>query len=118
MALTVEDIKTLLLIPAENTRYDSFLAVALPRVISFVKQYCNRDFIDPETGEEVYPPGIDLVIAQLCRCHIKENQMQIETMRGGNNYNNAMLPLYPPELLTALNQWRHIRYVPFKEEIL
>lgn len=114
MALTVDDIKTLLLIPAENTRYDSAIELWLPRVIAFCEQYCNRQLVDPETGEINYPLGMDLVIAQMIRVHIKENQIQIETLR---NQNNTTLPLYPPELLTALNQWRRPRYVAFKEDL-
>lgn len=114
MALTVDDIKTLLLIPAENTRYDSAIELWLPRVISFCEQYCNRQLVNPDTSEAIYPSGMDLIIAQLIRVHIKENQIQVEAMR---NQNNTMLPLYPPELLTALNQWRRPRYVAFKEDI-
>ena len=114
MALTVDDIKTLLLIPAENTRYDSAIELWLPRVVSFCEQYCNRQLVDPETDEIITPPGMDLVIAQMIRAHIKENQIQIDSIR---NQNNTMLPLYPPELLTALNQWRRPRYVAFKEDL-
>lgn len=112
--ITVAEIKTLLLIPASNTKYDDYLPVLLPKVLSFVKQYCNREFVDPETGEDDYPDGIGLAVAQLCRYHIKETQIQLEAIRGNNN---TMLPLYPPDLLTALNQWRRIRYVAFKEDI-
>lgn len=115
MALTVSDVKTLLLIPAENTRYDYAIELWLPRVIAFCEQYCNRQLVDPETDEIITPPGMDLVIAQMIRVHIKENQIQIETLRNQNN--TTLLPLYPPELLTALNQWRRIRYVPFKGEV-
>lgn len=120
MALTVQEVKTLLLMPEANTKYDDYLDVLIPMVESFVKQYCNRDFVNPETGEDDYPPGIDLVIAQLCRYHIKENQQQLESIRnkGGWGKSATMLPLYPPELLTALNQWRRIRYVPFRRDVL
>src|SRR5437870_1720308 len=113
--MTVSEIKKLLLLPANNTKYDEYLAVLLPMVESFVQQYCNRDFINPDTEGMDYPNGIKIVIAQLCRYHIKENQIQLEAIRGNVD---TKLPLYPPDLLTALNQWRRIRYVAFKEDIL
>jgi hypothetical protein len=112
--LTVSEVKTLLLIPANNTKYDDYLTTLIPMVESFVKQYCNRDFLNADTGELDYPDGLKIVMAQLIRYHIKENQTQLEGFRGNNN---MMLPLYPPDLLTALNQWRRIRYVAFKEDI-
>ena len=114
-ALTVNEVKILLLIPANNTKYDEYLAVLLPMVESFVQQYCNRDFLNPDTEEMDYPDGLKIVMAQLIRYHIKENQLQLDGIRGNIN---TMLPLYPSDLLTALNQWRRIRYVTFKEDIL
>lgn len=114
-AMTVSEVKILLLIPETNTKYDDFLTTLLPIIESFVQRYCNRDFLNTDTGEIDYPDGIKMVIAQMCRYHIKESQMQLDAIRANNN---TMLPQYPSDLLSVLRQWRRVRFVTTKGDVL
>jgi hypothetical protein len=99
--MTVAEVKALLRIP--NDKNDTYLAAIIPVVEDFVKAYCNTEFLDETTQTTVYPGGVKLAIAQLCRYHMKEGQIQYDPIR---NNTSEHVDQYPSDVLHSLNYYR------------
>ncbi|WP_044639738.1 phage head-tail connector protein [Risungbinella massiliensis] len=103
--MTLEEVKTLLHIL--NDKNDAYLTAIIPMVEDFVKSYCNQQFQN-ELGETVFPGAVKLVIAQLCRYHMKDGQIQFDMTRNNTITNTEQ---YPLEMLKTLNLYRKPRFI-------
>ncbi|WPZ17795.1 head-tail connector protein [Geobacillus subterraneus] len=59
--MTLEELKTRLKIPMEDTSQDDYLQAALEDAISYVKEYCRNDFVDG------LPSGVKAAVAKLVK---------------------------------------------------
>lgn len=62
--MTINDLKKLLRIPADDVSEDKYFSVALPLSIEAIQDYCNQDFTD-EDGAFNLPGGIQLAVSKL-----------------------------------------------------
>jgi hypothetical protein len=63
-----------------TTKYDTYFDTVIPMIEDDVKAETNRDFIDDDTGEVVYPGGIKLLIAKIAEHGIKESGLKSRSM--------------------------------------
>lgn len=108
--ITVDEVKQLLQI--KTTAKDDYLNAVLPLVEDHVKEYCNRDFVNDDTGEVEYPGGVKLAIAKWCEFHMREAGIQSETLsRHSVTYAQGGMP---PEVAAILSNYRRPTFIAMR----
>lgn len=107
--MTIDEVKAILRIT--GTQYDSYLTTILPLIEEFVADYCNRDFINPETGQVDYPGGVKVAIAKLCEYNMKDSQVQSETLARHSVTYASSTTQFPAEISKMLRPYCKVVFV-------
>jgi Phage gp6-like head-tail connector protein len=74
--MTLNELKTRLKIPQEDTSQDEYLKVALEDAIDYVKQYCRQSF------EDGLPPNVKQAVAKLVKAYQENNNLASYSLDG------------------------------------
>lgn len=108
MALTtLEEVKTLLSIPATDTKKDALITVLIPIVEDFIKMHCNDDFTD-EDGVTSYPAGLKLPAAQLIKYQMEYKGVSGESV---GDYSVSFLSNIPDGIKSMLRPYKKVRFI-------
>ncbi|WP_281998674.1 head-tail connector protein [Priestia flexa] len=78
--MKLDELKVRLKIPAEDTKQDAYLTVALEDAIEDVQKHCNDSFIDSETDELKLPGGVKQAITKLVKAYQENSNVQSQSL--------------------------------------
>lgn len=78
--MKLDELKVRLKIPAEDTKQDAYLTVALEDAIEDVQKYCNDSFTNPETDELKLPGGVKQAITKLVKAYQENSNVQSQSL--------------------------------------
>ncbi|MFQ6391353.1 head-tail connector protein [Priestia aryabhattai] len=78
--MNLEELKIRLKIPADNTKQDDYLKVALEDAIEAVQDYCKDSFVDPDTNELKLPGGVKQAITKLVESYQEKGNVQSQSL--------------------------------------
>lgn len=61
--MNITEVKNLIPIKQENTKYDTYLNTIIPMLEEFAKTYCKQSFTD-DTGAEAFPGPVKIFVAK------------------------------------------------------
>jgi uncharacterized protein YukJ len=78
--MKLDELKIRLKIPAQDSKQDEYLKVALEDAIEDVQKYCNDNFIDSETEELKLPGGVKQAITKLVKAYQENSNVQSQSL--------------------------------------
>lgn len=78
--MKLDELKVRLKIPAEDTKQDAYLTVALDDAIEDVQKHCNDSFIDSDTDELKLPGGVKQAITKLVKAYQENSNVQSQSL--------------------------------------
>lgn len=117
--IDVDTVKVFLQIPATNTAKDDLIEALIPEIQGDIIEWCNNDFVDPDTKLVVWPAGIKLPAAMMIGYAMSEMAgggssigLQSES-QGGYSYTRSSGQNtdgeYPESILKKLEKWKYAR---------
>jgi len=91
-----------------DTTYDDWIDVLIPSIESYIKEYCNNDFLDDD-DEEVWSEAIKMTAAQMI-------QFQMNTLHGVSAHSlegvsTQFLADYPDFIFKLLKRYKKVKFV-------
>ncbi|MFS0560134.1 phage head-tail connector protein [Terribacillus sp. 179-K 1B1 HS] len=106
MAMTTEEVKKILQI--KTTKHDEFFGIMIPLVEDFAKHKCNNLFLDPITGEENLPGGVQIFVAKACQHNMQPTNVKSRTM-GNVSYSYELE--FPTSITKLLAPYKRLKFV-------
>jgi hypothetical protein len=78
--MKLDELKIRLKIPAQDSKQDEYLKVALEDAIEDVQKYCNDNFIDSEIEELKLPGGVKQAITKLVKAYQENSNVQSQSL--------------------------------------
>lgn len=103
--LTVDETKTLLQIPLNDTSKDTFIELNIPIIEDFIMKYCKDDFVDG------FPSGLKAVASQMIYFNLQKPGGLITNEKIGDSYQVQYSTEYPQSILKQLNTYTKIRFI-------
>ena len=92
--MTMQEVKAILKI--SDDKHDDYISAMLPRVESFVKQYCKRTDI---------PDGLEVAVAKIIQYELQDPSLQSRTI-GDLSWSHK--PNYPDNIMKILNAYKRL----------
>jgi hypothetical protein len=123
MAITKELFKTYINTPNKNAyidsivsgSYDDLLDVIIEDVCEYIKEYCNNDFVNVESGITEYPLSLNRVVVEMIKYNLfRKTDITLQSKTIGDlseSYKTETVDNeYPESVLRSLNRYRKVKF--------